>query len=76
MPIAYLGLTLDGKVFPSNASKPEALALMLEWALRQDLIKSRKPVVIMDAGIASIGKITLVNRERLILSLPQSCNKL
>ena len=79
-PLVTLGLVLDGdgfplgsQVFPGNASEPATLSLMLE-GLQGKNPGTVKPVVIMDAGIASAKNIAwlieqgyqylVVSRER------------
>jgi len=59
-PLVTLGLILDGdgfplssQVFPGNASEPATLELMLDGLRDKDPFNQIKPVVIMDAGIAS-----------------------
>lgn len=63
-PLVTLGLVLDGdgfplnsQVFPGNASEPATLALMLDGLRDKDPFRQIKPVVIMDAGIASANNI-------------------
>ncbi len=60
-PLVTLGLVLDGdgfplssQVFPGNASEPETLALMIEELQSNN---PEKPVIIMDAGIATAENI-------------------
>jgi len=79
-PLVTLGLVLDGdgfplgsQVFPGNASEPATLSLMMEGLQGKNPI-TVKPVVIMDAGIASAKNIAwlieqgyqylVVSRER------------
>src|SRR5665647_1567048 len=79
-PLVTLGLVLDGsgfplgsQVFPGNASEPATLALMLDGLQGKNPV-TVKPVVIMDAGIASAANIAwliehgyqylVVSRER------------
>ena len=79
-PLVTLGLVLDGdgfplgsQVFPGNASEPATLSLMLEGLQGKNPL-TVKPVVIMDAGIASAENIAwliaqgyqylVVSRER------------
>ncbi|NOR79300.1 MAG: IS1634 family transposase [Methyloprofundus sp.] len=59
-PLVTLGLVLDGdgfplssQVFPGNASEPSTLALMLDELRDRAPFHQIKPVIIMDAGIAS-----------------------
>ncbi len=59
-PLVTLGLVLDGngfplssRVFPGNASEPTTLALMLDGLQGKNPLAGEKPVIIMDAGIAS-----------------------
>ena len=63
-PLVTLGLILDGdgfplssQVFPGNASEPATLKLMLEGLRDKDPFHQIKPVVIMDAGIASADNV-------------------
>ena len=63
-PLVTLGLVLDGdgfplssQVFPGNASEPATLKLMLDELRDKDPFNQIKPVVIMDAGIASADNI-------------------
>jgi len=80
-PLVTLGLVLDGngfplssQVFPGNASEPATLALMLDGLQGKNPLPSEKPVIIMDAGIASADNIAwltergylylVVSRER------------
>ncbi|GFO73466.1 transposase, IS1634 family [Bathymodiolus japonicus methanotrophic gill symbiont] len=63
-PLVTLGLVLDGdgfplssQVFPGNASEPATLKLMLDELRDKDPFHQIKPVVIMDAGIASADNI-------------------
>jgi transposase len=79
-PLVTLGLVLDGdgfplgsQVFPGNASEPATLSLMLDGLQGKNPL-TVKPVVIMDAGIASAENIAwlieqgyqylVVSRER------------
>ena len=79
-PLVTLGLVLDGdgfplgsQVFPGNASEPATLSLMLDGLQGKNPL-TVKPVVIMDAGIASAENIVwlieqgyqylVVSRER------------
>ena len=60
-PLVTLGLVLDGdgfplssQVFPGNAGEPATLELMLDDLLEKNpLSQATKPVIIMDAGIAT-----------------------
>ena len=80
-PLVTLGLVLDGngfplssQVFPGNASEPATLALMLDGLQGKNPFAGEKPVIIMDAGIASADNIAwltergylylVVSRER------------
>src|SRR5450631_127142 len=82
-PLVTLGLVLDGdgiplgsQVFPGNASEPATLALMLDGLQGKNPLPSEKPVIIMDAGIASAENIAwlsergylylVVSRERYV----------
>lgn len=64
-PLVTLGLVLDGEgfplssqVFPGNASEPATLALMLEGLqIKNPCPQDTKPVIILDAGIASQANI-------------------
>jgi transposase len=63
-PLVTLGLVLDGdgfplgsQVFPGNASEPATLALMLGGLQGKTPLSCEKPVIIMDAGIASASNI-------------------
>lgn len=63
-PLVTLGLVLDGdgfplssQVFPGNASEPATLAKMIEGLQVKNTENSEKPVIIMDAGIASADNI-------------------
>jgi transposase len=63
-PLVTLGLVLDGdgfplssQVFPGNAGEPETLALMLDGLQNKEPLNSVKPVIIMDAGIATAENI-------------------
>ena len=63
-PLVTLGLVLDGdgfplssQVFPGNASEPGTLAKMIEGLQVNNTENSEKPVIIMDAGIASADNI-------------------
>ena len=82
-PLVTLGLVLDGdgfplssQVFPGNASEPGALELMLDGLLEKNpLSQTAKPVIIMDAGIASqdnIDWLTEQNYHYLVVSREQS----
>jgi transposase len=71
-PLVTLGLVLDGdgfplssQVFPGNASEPSTLALMLDELQEKNPIpQASKPVIIMDAGIASADNIAwLIERD-------------
>ena len=75
-PLVTLGLVLDGEgfplssqVFPGNASEPTTLASMLEGLQKKNPSpQAIKPVIIMDAGIASAKNIAwLVERDYLYL---------
>jgi len=62
-PLVTLGLVLDGdgfplgsQVFPGNASEPATLKTMLEGLQGQNPLALSKPVIILDAGIASAEK--------------------
>ena len=80
-PLVTLGLVLDGdgfplgsQVFPGNASEPATLKTMLEGLQGQNPLALSKPVIILDAGIASADNIAwlvehgfhyiVVSRER------------
>jgi transposase len=82
-PLVTLGLVLDGdgfplssQVFPGNASEPATLALMLDGLQGKNPLTADKPVIIMDAGIASADNIVwltergylylVVSRERYV----------
>jgi len=83
-PLVTLGLVLDGEgfplssqVFPGNASEPGTLELMLDRLQEKNpLPQVTKPVIIMDAGIASAENIAwlterdyhylVVSRERTV----------
>jgi transposase len=82
-PLVTLGLVLDGdgfplssQVFPGNASEPATLALMLSGLQGKNPLPCEKPVIIMDAGIASAENIAwlsergylylVVSRERYV----------
>lgn len=63
-PLVTLGLVLDGdgfplssQVFPGNASEPATLAVMLDGLQGKNPLPGVKPVVIMDAGIATAKNI-------------------
>ena len=82
-PLVTLGLVLDGEgfplssqVFPGNASEPATLALMLDGLqIRNPLSQATKPVIIMDAGIASqdnIDWLTERDYHYLVVSRQQS----
>jgi transposase len=74
-PLVTLGLVLDGngfplssQVFPGNASEPATLALMLDGLHGKNPLPGDKPVIIMDAGIASAENIAwLTKRDYLYL---------
>lgn len=80
-PLVTLGLVLDGdgfplgsQVFPGNASEPATLKTMLEGLHGKNPLATPKPVIILDAGIASADNIAwlvehdyqylVVSRER------------
>jgi len=80
-PLVTLGLILDGdgfplssQVFPGNASEPATLELMLDGLQGKNPLTDEKPLIIMDAGIASADNIAwliergyfylVVSRER------------
>jgi len=73
--LVTLGLVLDGdgfplgsQVFPGNASEPATLALMLDGLQGKNPLPGEKPVIIMDAGIASADNIAwLIERSYLYL---------
>ena len=82
-PLVTLGLVLDGdgfplssQVFPGNASEPATLELMLDGLQGKNPLTADKPVIIMDAGIASADNIVwltergylylVVSRERYV----------
>jgi transposase len=83
-PLVTLGLVLDGEgfplssqVFPGNASEPGTLELMLDGLqIKNPFPQVTKPVIIMDAGIASAENIAwlterdyhylVVSRERTV----------
>lgn len=82
-PLVTLGLVLDGEgfplssqVFPSNASEPATLALILDGLqIGNPLPQATKPVIIMDAGIASqdnIDWLTARDYHYLVVSREQS----
>jgi len=48
---------LGSQVFPGNASEPATLALMLGGLQGKNPLSCEKPVIIMDAGIASASNI-------------------
>ena len=63
-PLVTLGLVLDGdgfplgsQVFPGNASEPATLKTMLEGLHGKNPLATPKPVIILDAGIASADNI-------------------
>ncbi len=69
-PLVTLGLILDGdgfplrsQVFPGNASEPATLELMLDELRDKDPFNQIKPVVIMDAGIASADNIAWLIKQ-------------
>jgi transposase len=69
-PLVTLGLILDGdgfplssQVFPGNASEPATLELMLDGLRDKDPLNQIKPVVIMDAGIASADNIAWLIKQ-------------
>lgn len=82
-PLVTLGLVLDGSGFPiksevfaGNVSEPKRLQEMikkLEKPLasgnkkQQHFLENKKPVVILDAGIATEGNIKWLKKERAIL---------
>jgi transposase len=80
-PLVTLGLVLDGdgfplgsQVFPGNASEPATLKTLLEGLQGKNPLATPKPVIILDAGIASADNIAwlvkhayryiVVSRER------------
>ena len=82
-PLVTLGLVPDGngfplssQVFPGNASEPATLSLMLDGLHGKNPLPGEKPVIIMDAGIASAENIAwlterdylyrVVSRERYV----------
>ena len=65
-----LGLVLDGnafplsnQVFPGNASEPATLVLMLDGLQGKNPLAGEKPVIIMDAGIASADNIAWLSEH-------------
>jgi len=76
-PLVTLGLVLDGdgfplgsQVFPGNASEPATLELMLDGLQGKKPLTAEKPVIIMDAGIASADNIAwLTERGYLYLAV-------
>jgi len=69
-PLVTLGLVLDGdgfplgsQVFPGNASEPATLALMLDGLQGKNPLPSEKPVIIMEAGIASADNIAWLSKR-------------
>lgn len=69
-PLVTLGLVLDGngfplgsQAFPGNASEPATLALMLDGLQGKNPLTSEKPVIIMDAGIASADNIAWLSER-------------
>ncbi len=92
-PLVTLGLVLDGdgfplssQVFPGNASEPATLALMLEGLRDKDPFNQIKPVVIMDAGIASADNVAwlieqdyhylVVSREQHVINPREQKNQI
>jgi transposase len=73
--LVTLGLVLDGdgfplssQVFPGNASEPATLELMLDGLQRKNPLTGKKPVIIMNAGIASAENVAwLIERGYLYL---------
>jgi transposase len=80
-PLVTLGLVLDGdgfplgsQVFPGNASEPSTLKIMVDELQGKNSLALSKPVIILDAGIASADNINwlidhdyqyiVVSRER------------
>jgi hypothetical protein len=47
----------SSQVFPGNASEPATLSLMLDGLHGKNPLPGEKPVIIMDAGIASADNI-------------------
>ena len=69
-PLVTLGLVLDGdgfplssRVFPGNASEPATLELMLDGLQGKNPVTAEKPVIIMDAGIASAENIAWLSKR-------------
>jgi transposase len=69
-PLVTLGLVLDGdgfplssQVLPGNASEPATLALMLDGLQGKNPLPAEKPVIIMDAGIASAENIAWLSER-------------
>jgi transposase len=69
-PLVTLGLVLDGdgfplssQVFPGNASEPATLELMLDCLQGKNPLTCEKPVIIMDAGIASAENIAWLSER-------------
>jgi len=69
-PLVTLGLVLDGngfplgsQVFPGNASEPATLSLMLDGLHGKKSLPGEKPVIIMDAGIASTDNIAWLTKH-------------
>jgi len=70
-PLVTLGLVLDGEgfplssqVFPGNASEPETLEQMLDGLQgKNPLTHVKKPVIIMDAGIATAENIAWLSER-------------
>ena len=65
-----LGLVLDGdgfplssRVFPGNASEPATLEAMIDGLRDKDPFNHIKPVIIMDAGIASADNIAWLKQQ-------------
>jgi transposase len=63
-PLVTLGLVLDGdgfplgsQLFPGNASEPSTLKTMLDGLQDKNPLALSKPVIILDAGIASADNI-------------------
>jgi transposase len=69
-PLVTLGLVLDGngfplgsQLFPGNASEPATLSLMLDGLHGKKSLPGEKPVIIMDAGIASTDNIAWLTKH-------------
>ena len=69
-PLVTLGLVLDGngfplgsQLFPGNASEPATLSLMLDGLHGKKSLPGEKPVIIMDAGIASADNIAWLTKH-------------